>query len=162
MKPETITALQQLVQAAGSRRELLLDAGQGMVRIDLKPEDVALWHDNLSSQPQGTNLLLACESQGGELSQTRLSWVVGAAIRPTQVENGEQALAVLQPILKSTDVLTAVWEGEGAIPVHLSILEFSDVDSPVRAFVRVFFALHICPLRALVALFLLFGQCEDP
>jgi len=103
MKPETITALQQLVQAAGSRRELLLDAGQGMVRIDLKPEDVALWHDNLSSQPQGTNLLLACESQGGELSQTRLSWVVGAAIRPTQVENGEQALAVLQQLGSSSE-----------------------------------------------------------
>ena len=78
-------ALQTLLAQAGPQHDLLMDSTAGMVRINLKPEDLRLWRETAAEHQEGGNLLLACESGAGDLSDTRLSWVVGAAIRCTQI-----------------------------------------------------------------------------
>ena len=56
------SGLHQLLQRAGKQRELLLDSGHGMVRIDLKSDNLALWQDTQASRDPSDNLLVACES----------------------------------------------------------------------------------------------------
>ena len=90
--------LKDLLASAGQQREVLLDSGAGMVRIDLKADNVALWSNTLTEVATNTNLLLACESSTGELSATRLTWVVGAAIRPAVIEDSSQAQQLLQSL----------------------------------------------------------------
>ena len=90
--------LKDLLTRAGQQREVLLDSGAGMVRIDLKADNVALWSNTLSEVAADTNLLLACESSTGDLSATRLTWVVGAAIRPAVIQNSSQAQQLLQSL----------------------------------------------------------------
>ena len=90
--------LKDLLASAGQQREVLLDSGAGMVRIDLKADNVALWSNTLTEVATNTNLLLACESSTGELSATRLTWVVGAAIRPAVIEDSSQAQKLLQSL----------------------------------------------------------------
>ena len=90
--------LKNLLTRAGQQREVLLDSGAGMVRIDLKADNVALWSNTLTEVATNTNLLLACESSTGELSATRLTWVVGAAIRPAVIEDSSHAQKLLQSL----------------------------------------------------------------
>jgi len=90
--------LKDLLTRAGQQREVLLDSGAGMVRIDLKADNVALWSNTLSEVAADTNLLLACESSTGDLSATRLTWVVGAAIRPAVIQDSSQAQQLLQSL----------------------------------------------------------------
>ena len=90
--------LKDLLTRAGQQREVLLDSGAGMVRIDLKADNVALWSNTLSEVGADTNLLLACESSTGELSTTRLTWVVGAAIRPAVIQDSSHAQQLLQSL----------------------------------------------------------------
>ena len=90
--------LKDLLASAGQQREVLLDSGAGMVRIDLKADNVALWSNTLNEVATNTNLLLACESSTGELSATRLTWVVGAAIRPAVIEDSSHAQKLLQSL----------------------------------------------------------------
>ena len=90
--------LKDLLASAGQQREVLLDSGAGMVRIDLKADNVALWSNTLTEVATNTNLLLACESSTGELSATRLTWVVGAAIRPAVIEDSSHAQKLLQSL----------------------------------------------------------------
>ena len=89
-------ALQTLLAQAGPQRDLLLDSTAGMVRINLKPEDLTLWRETAAELHERGNLLLACESGTGELIDTRLSWVVGAAIRCTQIPSAAEAASLLE------------------------------------------------------------------
>ena len=89
-------ALQTLMAQAGPQHDLLLDSTAGMVRINLKPEDLRLWRETAAEHQDGGNLLLACESGAGDLSDTRLSWVVGAAIRCTQIPSTAEAATLLE------------------------------------------------------------------
>ena len=102
--------LKALVHRAGSQREVLLDSGAGMLRIDLKPENLALWSNTLAEAGPETNLLLACESSSGELNTTRLTWVVGAAIRPAVIENIGTAKKLLQSLGASLEQTSLVGE----------------------------------------------------
>ncbi len=95
--------LKALVQRAGSQREVLLDSGAGMLRIDLKPENLALWSNTLAEASPETNLLLACESSNGELKTTRLTWVVGAAIRSAVIEDSNTAQKLLRSLGASSE-----------------------------------------------------------
>jgi hypothetical protein len=89
------SGLHQLLQRAGKQRELLLDSGHGMVRIDLKSDNLALWQDTQASRDPSDNLLVACESHAGALSETKLTWVVGSAIRSTQIQTAAEGLSLL-------------------------------------------------------------------
>ena len=71
-------------------------------RINLRDENIELWQETLEQQnaTPTAQLLLACEKSSGELKDTRLTWVVGSAIRGTTAK-GAGAVADL---LKELDV----------------------------------------------------------
>ena len=73
-----ISALQQ---QAGPSGELDLQVGEGCFRINLLDDNIALWQETFEQQTAPANLLLACAGSSGELKDTRLTWVVGSAIR---------------------------------------------------------------------------------
>ena len=73
-----ISALQQQADPAG---ELDLPVGDGCFRINLLDDNIALWQETFEQQTAPANLLLACAGSSGELKDTRLTWVVGSAIR---------------------------------------------------------------------------------
>jgi len=70
-----------LQNQAGSSGELDLPVGDGCFRINLRDENIALWQETFDQHTTAANLLLACEESNGDLRDTRLTWVVGSAIR---------------------------------------------------------------------------------
>ena len=70
-----------LQNQAGSSGELDLPVGDGCFRINLRDENIALWQETFDQHTTAANLLLACEESIGDLKDTRLTWVVGSAIR---------------------------------------------------------------------------------
>ncbi len=88
------------LQQYGGKEEVIINSSGGSLRIDLKPEDIRLWWETMMQHSNNYNLLLACESNTCELMTTRLTWVVGSAIRPAVAND---AKAVVE-ILKSLDV----------------------------------------------------------
>jgi myosin-crossreactive antigen len=91
------------------------------LRIDLRIDDIGLWKFHHDKHPGNKNLLLACESNSGELSDTNLTWVVGAAIRSALVEGTSGARDLLKNLGVSEELVdlaaehcpdlggTAVW-----------------------------------------------------
>ena len=70
-----------LQEQAGPSGELDLPVGDGCFRINLLDDNIALWQETFEQQTAPANLLLACAGSSGELKDTRLTWVVGSAIR---------------------------------------------------------------------------------
>lgn len=90
LDPELRPLMEQAVDG-----ELDIPAGGGRLRVDLKLDNIRLWQETFDRiQPSG-NLLLACEENGGSLSSTQLTWVVGAAIRSASVSGTHEAESVL-------------------------------------------------------------------
>ena len=63
-------------------------------RINLRDENIELWQETFDQHTTPANLLLACEESSGDLKDTRLTWVVGSAIRTATASNPD-AVAVL-------------------------------------------------------------------
>ena len=68
------------------------------LRIDLRSDDITLWRSHFLTHSSEANLLFACEDGGGELKQTRLTWVVGSAIRTAFVSGKKEAKTLLEAI----------------------------------------------------------------
>ena len=83
-----------LQDQAGSSGELDLPVGDGCFRINLRDENIALWQETFDQHTTPANLLLACEESNGDLKDTRLTWVVGSAIR-TATASSPDAVALL-------------------------------------------------------------------
>ncbi|MEB3241686.1 MAG: hypothetical protein VKJ31_06555 [Synechococcus sp.] len=98
MRNSTAEALKQLMDSTGSQQEVVLDSGQGKVRLDFKAENLQLWRDTLKSVNEAGNVLVACESNSGPIHSTRLAWIVGAAIRTSQTDNASAAATLLQEL----------------------------------------------------------------
>ena len=73
--------ISELQKQAGPSGELDLPVGDGCFRINLLDDNIALWQETFEQQTAPANLLLACAGSSGELKDTRLTWVVGSAIR---------------------------------------------------------------------------------
>ena len=86
-----IEALQRKADASG---ELNFSIGAGCFRINLRDENIELWQETFDQHTSPANLLLACEESSGDLKDTRLTWVVGSAIRTATASNPD-AVAVL-------------------------------------------------------------------
>lgn len=86
-----IAALQE---QAGTNGELDLPVGEGCFRINLLDDNIALWQETFEQHTTPANLLLACEKSSGDLKDTRLTWVVGSAIR-TATASSPDAVALL-------------------------------------------------------------------
>lgn len=71
---------------------------EGLLRIDLDPGNLQLWHETFENIKEPANLLLACESQDEAIVNTKLTWVVGAAIRPALVSSAKEVIDLLQAL----------------------------------------------------------------
>ena len=98
MLPKGNLSIKDLIKQAGEEQELQYGTGEARLRIDLRIDDIDLWKSHSAKHPSYSNLLLACENNGGELSETNLTWVVGAAIRSAQVEGTAQAKYLLKSL----------------------------------------------------------------
>ena len=121
MQPNEIFSIKDLINQAGEEQEIQYGTGEARLRIDLRIEDIGLWQAHHNKHPGNQNLLLACESNSGELSDTNLTWVVGAAIRSAVVEGTSGARDLLKDLGVSEELVdlaaehcpdlggTAVW-----------------------------------------------------
>jgi len=94
-QPEQI---ERLIKQTGENTEIAYKSGDESLRIDLRDDDISLWRSHFLSHSSNANLLVACEDSEGELTQTRLTWVVGASIRPAFVTGKKKAKALLEAI----------------------------------------------------------------
>jgi len=92
--------IEALQEQAGSSGELDLPVDEGCFRINLRDENIELWRETLRQQDQiqSTKLLLACEESTGELKDTRLTWVVGSAIRSATATGPAAVSQLLQEL----------------------------------------------------------------
>jgi len=88
-----IERLQSIADATG---ELNFSIDEGSFRINLRDDNIQLWRETLDHQDVSANLLLACENNEGDLSDTQLTWVVGSAIRSARVNTAPEAAALLE------------------------------------------------------------------
>lgn len=88
--------IERLQRNAGASGELDFDIGEGRFRINLRDDNIQLWRETLDQQDVSANLLLACENNDGDLSDTQLTWVVGSAIRSARVTTAPEAAALLE------------------------------------------------------------------
>ena len=98
MLHEEVLSIKDLIKQAGEEQELQYGTGEARLRIDLRIDDIDLWKSHRAKHTDCSNLLLACESNGGELSKTNLTWVVGAAIRSALVEGSAEAKDLLKSL----------------------------------------------------------------
>ena len=91
--PELRPLLDQAVDG-----ELDIPVGTGLLRVDLKGDNIRLWQETLDRLQPEVNLLLACENSDGNLDTTQLTWVVGAAIRAAQVSSSAEAGSLLNSL----------------------------------------------------------------
>lgn len=106
--PNANPSLESLFERAGAEQEIQIDAGDDRLRIVLRTDDMDLWRAHRRAHPGGNNLLLACESGSVALAETRLTWVVGAAIRQALVGDQSEALELLQTLGISQPLLALV------------------------------------------------------
>tara|TARA_B100000497_G_scaffold110753_1_gene130392 strand:- start:434 stop:865 length:432 start_codon:yes stop_codon:yes gene_type:complete len=96
-----IEALQQQADASG---ELSFPIGADCFRINLRDENIQLWLETFEQITSPANLLLACADNAGDLIDTKLTWVVGSAIRGTTVESPTDAKELLQAMGSSHEL----------------------------------------------------------
>ena len=66
---------------SGGGREIKFDKSGEVLRIDLREDYILMWQQEVAVKGESANLLLACENSSGSLHSTRLTWIVGSAIR---------------------------------------------------------------------------------
>ena len=99
--------LSKLLKNSSEEREIHFNIGEGILRLNLKTEDNILWGETLKNISMPGNVLLAGENSQVELSSTKLTWIVGAAIRSTMIEKKSDIVNVL----KSLDIPKDIAEG---------------------------------------------------
>ena len=96
-----------LQEQAGSSGELDLPVGEGCFRINLRDENIALWQETFDQHTTRSNLLLACEESSGDLKDTRLTWVVGSAIRTASASSPDAVALLLAQLGIPTELVEA-------------------------------------------------------
>ena len=92
-------SIDSLISRLDIERESHHTTKGGVLRIDLKLDDLRLWRETLAAiVAKPCNLLLACEDSNGALQNTRLTWVVGSAIRPGYINNPREICALLESL----------------------------------------------------------------
>ena len=90
--------LSTLLRDSSEEKEVHFNIGNGIFRLNLKPEDIKLWGETLKNISNPGNVLLACESNQVELSETKLTWIVGAAIRSTKIDKTIDIVNLLESL----------------------------------------------------------------
>ena len=91
-------ALSNLLKNSTKEKEVHFNIGKGIFRLNLKPDDMKLWGETLKNISNPGNVLLACESNQVELSETKLTWIVGAAIRSTRIDKMTDIVNLLESL----------------------------------------------------------------
>jgi len=96
-QPEQINNLKE---QAGEGSEIVYKSGDKLFRINLRNDDISLWRSCFLNHSTEANLLLACEDGDGdcELTQTRLTWVVGSSIRSVFVSGKKEAKSLFEAV----------------------------------------------------------------
>ena len=100
--------LMSLLEGVGDENEQLHSVGDQILRLNLKPDDLQLWRDTFAAMAEPGNVLLACESNACPLEATKLTWVVGAAIRSTSVRSASDVGALLKRLGVSDPIADAI------------------------------------------------------
>jgi hypothetical protein len=95
MKGLLDSGIDRLRALSGGEPELRFDQEGEVLIIDLREDYIKMWQDEASFKGGAANLFLACESSEGDLGATKLTWVVGSAIRPELIKNKEQFIEAL-------------------------------------------------------------------
>ena len=100
--------LSNLLKNSSDQKEVHFNIGGGILRLNLKTEDIILWEETLKNISDPGNILLACESSQVELTETKLTWIVGAAIRSTKIEKTSDIVNVLESLEIPKDIAEGV------------------------------------------------------
>ena len=100
--------LSNLLKNSSDQKEVHFNIGEGILRLNLKTEDIMLWGETLKNISDPGNILLACESSQVELAETKLTWIVGAAIRSTKIEKTSDIVNVLESLDIPKDIAGGV------------------------------------------------------
>jgi myosin-crossreactive antigen len=98
MNALTDSRISALQQQAGEKGVLNYTIGDGCFRINLLDDNIALWQETFAKNSSAANLLLACDKNSGDLSTTKLTWVVGSAIRSSTAGNTGEAATLLSQL----------------------------------------------------------------
>lgn len=101
-------ALSKLLKNSSEEKEVHFNIGGGILRLNLKTEDIILWGETLKNISEPGNVLLACEDSQVKLTSTRLTWIVGAAIRSTMIEKKSEIVNVLESLGIPKDIAQGV------------------------------------------------------
>ena len=107
MQSKAEQTLSNLLKSSSEEKEVHFNIGDGVLRLNLKSEDIMLWGDTLKNISDPGNILLACESNQVELSETKLTWIVGAAIRSTKIEKTSDIINLLKSLDIPSDIAEA-------------------------------------------------------
>ena len=107
MQSKAEQRLSNLLKNSSEEKEVHFSIGDEVLRLNLKSEDIILWAETLKNISDPGNVLLACESNQGELSETKLTWIVGAAIRSTKIEKTSDIINLLKSLDVSSDIAEA-------------------------------------------------------
>ena len=88
--------IQNLQEQAGESGELNYIVGETCFKINLRDENIKLWQETFKQNNFSDNLLLACDKNTGDLITSKLTWVVGSAIRGTIANNPSEAGELLR------------------------------------------------------------------
>ena len=80
---------------SGGERELKFDKSGEVLRIDLREDYILMWQQEAAVKGESANLLLACENSSGSLHSTRLTWIVGSAIRTEFIQSRDHFVELL-------------------------------------------------------------------
>ena len=108
MQSSAEETLSDLLDNSSDENEIHINVGEKVLRLNLKPEDIMLWKDTLNKISNPGNVLLACESNQMELATTKLTWIVGAAIRSTQIKQTSEIINLLESLDIPDDIAEAV------------------------------------------------------
>ncbi|MEJ6584967.1 MAG: hypothetical protein QNL52_03745 [Synechococcus sp. ChBW.bin.23] len=100
--------LSNLLKNSSKEKEVHFNIGEGILRLNLKTEDIILWGETLKNISDPGNVLLACENSQVELEATKLTWIVGAAIRTTKIEKTNDIVNVLESLDVPKDIAEGV------------------------------------------------------
>ena len=87
--------IESLRKTAGESGKLDYAVGTSYFQINLLNENINLWKQTLQQNKPTDNLLLACDKNTEDLLISKLTWVVGSAIRGTTVSDATEAKKLL-------------------------------------------------------------------
>ena len=87
--------IESLRKTAGESGKLDYAVGTSYFQINLLNENINLWKQTLQQNKPTDNLLLACDKNTEDLLISKLTWVVGSAIRGTRVNDATEAKKLL-------------------------------------------------------------------